>query len=342
MSGPSTSIPVTIDTAAPTVAVTFPANSGNYNAGGWTGTITGTATDATSGISGSSAISLTITQSSSGKTWNGSTFATGANTVTATSYTSGTGAFTYTFPHTDFPADGSYTVSASAIDGAGNTGTSATNTFKYDTAAPTVAVTFPANSGNYNAGGWTGTITGTATDATSGISGASAISLTITQSSSGKTWNGSTFATGANTVTATSYTSGTGAFTYTFPHTDFPADGSYTVSASAIDGAGNTGTSATNTFKYDTAAPTVSVTFPANSGNYNAGGWTGTITGTATDATSGISGASAISLTITQSSSGKTWNGSTFATGANTVTATSYTSGTGAFTYTFPQRRLPR
>ena len=76
-SGPSTSVPVTVDNTAPTMSVTFPANNGNYNASGWTGTITGTATDATSGISGASSISLTITQSSSGKTWNGMSFARG-------------------------------------------------------------------------------------------------------------------------------------------------------------------------------------------------------------------------------------------------------------------------
>ena len=340
---------VIVDTTPPTVSVTFPANNGNYNASGWTNggtspcgssaTICGQAADATSGISGASSISLTITQSSTSYTWNGTSFVTGANTVAATTYVSGTGLWTYGFANTKFPADGTYTVSVTATDQAGNTSAASTNTFKYDTTAPTVSVTFPANNGNYNASGWTNggtspcgssaTICGQAADATSGISGASSISLTITQSSTSYTWNGTSFVTGANTVAATTYVSGTGLWTYGFANTKFPADGTYTVSVTATDQAGNTSAASTNTFKYDTTAPTVSVTFPANNGNYNASGWTNggtspcgssaTICGQAADATSGISGASSISLTITQSSTSYTWNGTSFVTGANTV-----------------------
>src|SRR5207253_2453366 len=133
---------------------------------------------------------------------------------------------------------------------------SAGNTFTYDTTAPAVAVSFPANGGNYNAAGWTSgaPIAGSATDATSGISGAGSIQLTITQVSSGKTWNGTSFATGTNTVNPTSY-DGSSAWSYGFPSSSFPADGSYSVSASATDRANNTGTSAANSFKYDTVNP---------------------------------------------------------------------------------------
>jgi len=162
VSGPSTSIPVTVDNTAPTVSDTFPANGAYYNASGWTnggftpcgttGTICGTATDATSGIAQASSISLTITQSSTGYTWNGSAFASDTHTVTATTYNSGTGAFTYTFPNTDFAGNGTYTVLASATDRAGKTGTSATNTFTYNTTPPTVVSinttgTNPTNTG---------------------------------------------------------------------------------------------------------------------------------------------------------------------------------------------------
>src|SRR5205085_423430 len=124
--------------------------------------------------------------------------------------------------------DGSYSVSASATDRAGNSGTSAANSFKYDTVNPAVAVSFPANNGNYNAAGWNGgaPIAGSASDATSGISGAGSIQLTITQVSSGKTWNGTSFATGTNTVNPTSY-DGSSAWSYGFPSSSFPADGSY-------------------------------------------------------------------------------------------------------------------
>ena len=334
---------VTVDTTAPAVAVTFPADNGNYNPAGWTAgaPIAGTATDATSGIAGASSIQVTIARSSDGFTWNGTSFASGSNSVPATTYSSPN--WTLTFPNSNFPADGAYTVSANATDVATNTGTSSTNTFKYDTVDPSVTVTFPADNGNYSPGGWTAgaPIAGTATDATSGIAGASSIQVTITRTSNGFTWNGSAFASGSNTVSATTY-DGSSAWTYTFPNGNFPADGTYTVSASATDRANNTGTSATNTFEYDTTAPSVSVTFPADNGNYSPGGWTAgaPIAGTATDATSGIAGASSIQVTITRTSNGFTWNGSAFASGSNTVSATTY-DGSSAWTYTFPNGNFP-
>src|SRR5205823_1483479 len=165
----------------------------------------------------------------------------------------GSSGWTYTFPNSNFDLNGSYTVSASATDRASNTGTSASNAFKYDTVNPAVAVSFPANNGNYNAAGWAAgaPIAGTATDATSGIAGASSIQLTITQVGTSKTWNGTSFASGTNTVSASSY-DGSSGWTYTFPNSNFDLNGSYTVSASATDRASNTGTSASNAFKYDT------------------------------------------------------------------------------------------
>src|SRR5204863_8102006 len=85
----------------------------------------------------------------------------------------------------------------------------------------------------------------------------------------------------------------------TFPATNFPADGSYTVSASATDRAANNGTSASNSFKYDTTNPAVSFSFPADSGNYNASGWSGGApnASTANDRTSGIADAGSIKQT---------------------------------------------
>src|SRR5205823_1773390 len=161
----------------------------------------------------------------------------------------------------------SYTVRSRATDNDGNVETPAAgNTFTYDTTAPAVAVSFPANNGNYNAAGWAAgaPIAGTATDATSGIAGAGSIQLTITQVSTGFTWNGSSFASGTNTVSASGY-DGSSAWTYSFPNTNFNLNGSYTVSASATDRANNTGTSATNSFKYDTQDPVSSASSPTYS-----------------------------------------------------------------------------
>jgi hypothetical protein len=326
----------TYDTTAPAVAVTFPAASGSYNVGGWTtgAPIAGTATDATSGVSGTSSINLTITQTASGFTWNGSSFVTGVHTVNPTTYNSGTGAWTYTFPNTNFPANGSYSVAVTATDAAGNTSGAASNGFKYDTVAPAVAVTFPAANGSYNAAGWS-TIAGTATDVTSGITGASAINLIITQTAGGFTWNGSSFVSGVHTVNPTSYNSGTGAWTYTFPNTNFPADGTYSVASTATDAAGNTSSASSNGFVYDTTAPS-SATLTSN-GNYNSAGWPGAITGTVSDSTTGANGISAVKVSIQDSTSTKCWNGTNFTTTAcpNYIAVTSGGTATGSNTATW-------
>jgi hypothetical protein len=278
----ATSQTFTYDNTAPSASVTFPSNNGNYNASGWTsggttpcgssGTICGQASDTTSGISGASSITLTITRTGNSTTWTGSTFSSGTNTVHPTTYNSGTGLWTYTFPSGNFPADGTYSVAVQATDAAGNTSTTATNSLIYDNTAPTVSVTFPANNGNYNGSGWTsggttpcgssGTICGQATDATSGISGASSITLTITRSSNGNTWNGSSFASGTNTVQPTTYNSGTGLWTYTFPNSNFPTDDTYSVAVKATDRANNTSANSTNSFLYDNTPPNVSISAP--------------------------------------------------------------------------------
>jgi hypothetical protein len=148
-------------------------------------------------------------------------------------------------------------------DNVGNTTTyTSSNVVEVDTAPPTVSVTFPANSGNYSATSWASggtspcgsasTICGQATDATSGITGASSISLTITQSSTNNTWNGAAFASGTHTVNPSSYNSGTGLWTYGFASSNFPAIGTYTVAVTATDAAGNTSAASTNSFTYST------------------------------------------------------------------------------------------
>ena len=149
---------VTVDTTPPVVSVTFPADGATYNADGWSaggtvpcgasGTICGQAADATSGISGAAAITLTITQSSTGKTWDGTAFAGGSNTVNPTTYSSGSGSWTYTFGAGRFPTEGTYSVAAVATDRAGNASPASTHTFVVDITAPAPAVTSPAD-GSY-------------------------------------------------------------------------------------------------------------------------------------------------------------------------------------------------
>lgn len=158
--------------------------------------------------------------------------------------------------YTDTPAsDGTYSYVVQAqVSGTGAfTSVNSTAATAYsDRTPPIVAVSYPASGGSYTTSTWSGAISGTATDATSGIAAASSICLTIT-SPAGLTWNGAGFVSGSNCVAASSYDGSTGSWTYAFGVGSFPADGTYAVRAQATDRVGNAGTSATSTFTYATA-----------------------------------------------------------------------------------------
>jgi predicted phage tail protein len=127
--------------------------------------------------------------------------------------------------------DGAYTVSVTATDAAGNTSVAGTATYVLDTAAPpvpTVTLTSPASSpGN----------------------------VTHPQFSVNDTEAGVTFScsvTGATSVPASAVTCGS---TTTVDLSGAGRDGSYTLSVTATDAAGNTSTAATATYILDTTAP---------------------------------------------------------------------------------------
>lgn len=158
-----------------------------------------------------------------------------------------------TLTYTDTPAvDGTYSyVVRAQVSGTGafTSVNSIAGTAYSDRTAPSVAVSYPVSGGNYTGNTWGGTISGTATDATSGISGASSICVTIT-TQTGLTWNGSAFVNGSSCVSVSSYNASTGSWTYAFAAASFPANASYMVAARATDNVGNVGTSSTNTFSY--------------------------------------------------------------------------------------------
>ncbi|MFP2912310.1 Ig-like domain-containing protein, partial [Pyxidicoccus sp. 3LFB2] len=126
-------------------------------------------------------------------------------------------------------AEGEHTLAVRAVDAAGNVDpTPATYTWTVDVTAPVVPViTGPANGAELNSGNVT--ITGTADGATS-------VTLTV---------GGATY--GPIPVDAQ------GNWTFTPPVT--LADGPYTISVVAVDGAGNTSAPATSTFTVDQSAP---------------------------------------------------------------------------------------
>lgn len=149
-------------------------------------------------------------------------------TVTATA--SGTGSFTVSVPMSGL-SDGTITVRATATDPAGNTGPQATTTATRDSTLPVVT---SLSSTPTNAANKVTTVTGT------------------TEPSSNVTLSAANGAVTGNVVSGTD-----GTFSKTLDLSNV-ADGTITVTASAVDGAGNSGPQATTTSTKDTVGPTVS------------------------------------------------------------------------------------
>jgi hypothetical protein len=178
-----------------------------------------------------------------GKWWNGSAFGAGTQTfVTATGKTT----WMLAMAAQALTSGVSYTAVAQATDSVGNTGTSSTVSFTYDTAPPTVVVTYPVNNTTYGTN-WTGTIAGTASS-NSGSS-LSSTKVAIKDASTGKWWNGTGFsASGLTFVVA----SGTTSWSLGLAAKYLTSGATYTVTGEATDALGNVGTSSTVTFTYST------------------------------------------------------------------------------------------
>ncbi|WAS85148.1 MULTISPECIES: adventurous gliding motility protein AgmC [unclassified Corallococcus] len=309
----------TVDLTAPTVAITTPADGSTVNtpnvtvtgtstgatsvtlnyggtnygpipvdgAGNWSYplpvtlpegsiTVTATATDAAGNTSTPDDITFTVDLTDPEveitAPVDGSTVASGTVTVTGTSV--GATSVTLTFEGNDYGpipvdasgnwsqalpgplADGTYTVTAVATDAAGNESTPDSVTFTVDVTAPTVAITTPANGSTVGANVTvTGTTAGGATSVTVSFQGTDYGPIPVDAS---------------------------GNWSQALPGP--LANGTYTVTAVAVDAAGNTSTTATSTFTVNTAAPTVAITSPVNGStvtNPNV-----TVTGTSANATS--------------------------------------------------------
>ncbi|WP_323894189.1 retention module-containing protein, partial [Aeromonas veronii] len=134
-------------------------------------------------------------------------------------------------------AEGSYTVTASVTDPAGNTG-SATDDGSVDVTAPTITVDAPDNTTDT-----TPTITGTTNAAPGSI-----VTLVVTDANGNQ-----------QTLTSTVQPGGSYSVDVTTPL----AEGSYKVDASVTDPAGNTGT-ATDDGSVDSKAPNLTIALDAN------------------------------------------------------------------------------
>ena len=186
---------------------------------------------------------------------------TDATTTTPGSGLFDTNTFTYTAPTSN---DGSVDVHSSDV--AGNPSTTASFTLHNDTVAPTGTVGFPT-AAVYDAAGWTGSLTGTASDADAGVN---AIKIAIHDNTANTDYNGTSFGAGGQQyLTAT----GTTGWTYALAAAKLTDGDSYTITVETIDNVGNTNTTATTkTFTYDTTAPTVNGVSASNAnGAYDAG-----------------------------------------------------------------------
>src|SRR4029079_19271661 len=161
---------IVVDNAVPLVGISTPANSSFQKT---LTSITGTSSDATSGVTG-----VTLTLQKHGNPngfWNGTNF-TGTSSTATVFNASNTGIAFSTWSANvsavTFADSQQYDVNMTAVDAATNAGT-ATTSFTFDTTAPAVAVSSPANSSFGNA---VSAITGTSSDATAGVTD---VTLTI-------------------------------------------------------------------------------------------------------------------------------------------------------------------
>jgi hypothetical protein len=125
-----------LNTTTPSSTITFPANGAQYNVAGWTGTITGTASDSLGG--GIQRVQVSIQEVGTGLFWNGTAF---ANATAVFFVASGTTSWSLPFAESNFPAADSYTVNSQARNNAGNfESPGPSNTFTIDNDLPTVAM----------------------------------------------------------------------------------------------------------------------------------------------------------------------------------------------------------
>lgn len=306
--GTSVAVTFTYNTTAPTVVVTYPLSGTTYGAN-WSGKLTGTATFTNT----ASNVQVAIENTTTAYWYNGSNFTTATSQTFNTA--SGTTSWTYTLAASKLVTGDSYTVIAEATDKAGNVGTSASYSFTYSTAAPTSTVVYPASNTITYGANWTGTITGTATF----VNPASYVTVVIKNTTAALWWNGTSFAATKSTAVDAI---GTTSWSYGLAAANLVSGDTYTIIAHAYDTAGNVGTSATRTFKYNTTPPTATVTYPVNGATYGPN-YTGTITGTASFTVS----ASNVTVAIENTSTALWWNGSSFAASSQTFeTATGTTS----------------
>ncbi|NCV23158.1 MAG: hypothetical protein EBV45_14600, partial [Chloroflexi bacterium] len=255
----------TVDTTAPTVALTYSLDASTYNASvsrpvktGDTVTIKATMTEVVA-LSAAPTITLTATG--------------GVTTVTSTSMTQVGSSLVYTYAYTvQASENGTVSASVSATDTATNALTStAATAFIVDNTAPAVVLTYTDNgaanvTGPYKSGDSV-TVTATFTE-TNALYGTPTLSLVA------GTWTG----TGGATLPAVTLSNGGSGLAYTGTFTIPAGNGTVTATVGATDTAGNTLSASGQTgFTIDNTAPTYAITY-SRTAPLSAGAVTVTVT----------------------------------------------------------------
>ena len=296
-SSSSAATTIQIDKTTPsTVTFTSPSNSAVLQK---LPTISGTATDNTGG-SGISRVDLLIFRIADNKFWTGTAW--GAYTPLITNYRNGVWSRAGALPTGVNLTQGSYILTATAYDRAGNS-IQVDNLVRVDTKAPRlVTISSPSSNGIVRS---LADVRGTAIDDTVGVDH---VLISLRRDSDGLFWSGSTWSTvpGRLTTTFDGYNWSRSAG---LPTGNDLTDGSYTLTATAYDRAGNQA-STSGSFRVDKTVPTVisfiTPTYNATLANF------GTIRGAAADNVNG-SGIGKVTLALLRVSDNKWWTGTTWA-----------------------------
>ena len=277
------------DNINPSSQITLPTNNAMIST---LPNISGSASDATAGVSN---VKVTILNVTDNKYWTGSNWQSSGSDVFL-NVTSGTTAWYFTSPTWTSPAN--YLVKSKSTDATGNVeSVGVGNSFTVDTTAPSSSIIAPANI-VYLSG--LNTITGTSEDPAPG-SGIGSVKLKIYSIADTTYWTGSTWTSNENWVIA----GGTTSYSYAAP--GWTSGNDYIVTSRAVDTASNEESpGVSNTWTFDNTKPSSGVTLPSNGAILTA---LPTISGSALDNKTGVTN---VQVRIKKASDTTYWTGSTW------------------------------
>jgi hypothetical protein len=310
--GTSSTVGFAYSTAAPSVSITYPVNTASYYASSWTGAIIGTAASSSGAGTTITAVEVSLQQGSGAAScWTGS-----GNTFTALCpnylpVTTGTASWSLNLAASDLSNGDTYNVGAEAIDSLGNIATSSAVSFSYslhNTTPPSVTISYPVNNTTYGTN-WGAAITGSASPKATGAT-ITKVGVSV-QQVGGLCWTGAGDTYTASCPNYVAVTTGTTSWSLSVPKSDLTSGDSYKVTAQATDSYGNVAISSVVAFTYDTAPPSVTITYPVNKTSYGSN-WTGKITGRASSNSGSGTTITGVSVGIENRKTDRWWNGTSF------------------------------